>query len=138
MYNVTLFLILYKLRQEFLGEFCLNGFIGCYGCWTLIVWFADYWSFCTSILSGCSSNILREYFGIKWGLHFSLTFSKLDPYLQSMNNTLIGNVQVCDTLRGKKMNLQPYLFLIDTVVGNLKLFLRFTKVSHSSGNIFLD
>ena len=71
-------------------------------------------------------------------LYFSLTFSKLDPYLQSMNNTLLGSVQVCDTLRGKKMTMQPYLFLIDTVVGNLKLFLRFTKVSHSSGNIFLD
>ena len=79
-------------------------------------------------------NILES----KRGLHFPLTFSKLDPYFQSMNNTLLGNVQVCDTLRGKKMNLQPYLFLIDTVVGNLKLFLRFTKVSHSSGNIFLD
>ena len=58
-------------------------------------------------------NILES----KRGLHFPLTFSKLDPYFQSMNNTLLGNVQVCDTLRGKKMNLQPYLFLIDTVVG---------------------
>ena len=61
-------------------------------------------------------NILES----KRGLHFPLTFSKLDPYFQRMNNTLLGNVQVCDTLRGKKMNLQPYLSLIDTIAGKFK------------------
>ena len=61
-------------------------------------------------------NILET----KRGLHFPLTFSKLDPYFQSMNNTLLGNVQVCDTLGGKKMNLQFYLFLIDTIARKFK------------------
>merc|ERR1739848_894086 len=49
-----------------------------------------------------------------------LTFSKLNPYFQSMNNTLLGSVQFCDTLGGKKMNLQLYLFLIDTIAGKFK------------------
>ena len=61
-------------------------------------------------------NILES----KRGLHFPLTFTKLEPYFQSMNNTLLGNVKLCEILKGNQKDLQPYLSLIDVAVEKFK------------------